>query len=49
MKNNDDKEILENEDTTQYGEFISSYFAWIPLAKQKKRAKELEDITKKKQ
>lgn len=48
MKNNDEKEFLEIDDTTKYGEFISSYFVWIPLEKQKKRAKELENITKKK-
>ena len=23
------------EDTTKYGEFVSSYFAWIPLSEQK--------------
>ena len=34
------------EDATQYGEFISSYFAWIPLPKQKERAKELDEMTK---
>ena len=34
-------EIEQNEDTTQYGEFISSYFAWLPPEKQKKRAKEI--------
>ena len=34
------------EDTTKYGEFISSYFAWVPLAKQKERAKDMENITK---
>lgn len=39
-------EIEQNEDTTQYGEFISSYFAWLPPEKQKKRAKEIDDITK---
>ena len=27
----------EMEDITKYGEFISSYFAWIPLKKQKDR------------
>ena len=26
------------EDNTKYGEFISTYFAWIPLSKQKERA-----------
>ncbi len=38
---------FEDEDTTRYGEFISSYFAWIPLNKQKRRASELEKMTKK--
>ena len=33
-------------DTTKYGEFVSSYFAWVPLAKQKERAKDMENITK---
>ena len=35
------------EDATQYGEFISTYFAWIPLPKQKEKAEEMADITKK--
>ena len=34
------------EDSTKYGEFISSYFAWISLPNQKERAKELNDMTK---
>lgn len=34
------------EDTTKYGEFISSYFAWLPPERQKKRAKEIDDMTK---
>ena len=38
----------QKEDTTKCGEFISSYFGWTTLKKQKKRAEELEDITKKK-
>ena len=33
------------EDSTKYGEFVSSYFAWITLDGQKEKAKELEDIT----
>lgn len=47
--NNQDVDDSENEveDVTGYGEFISSYFAWIPPEKQKKRAKELDNITKK--
>ena len=36
------------EDSTQYGEFISSYFACIPLEKQKEKAEKLQSITKKK-
>lgn len=34
------------EDTTKYGEFVSSYFGWTTLEKQKQRAEELENITK---
>ena len=34
------------EDCTKYGEFISSYFAWLPLPEQKEKAKQLENITK---
>ncbi len=38
-----DEEI--GEDATEYGEFISTYFAWIPPEKQKERAKELHNMT----
>ena len=34
------------EDVTAYGEFVSSYFAWIPLSEQKERAERLDKITK---
>lgn len=37
--------IEESEDTTKYGEFVSSYFAWLTLEKQKEKAKKIEDIT----
>ncbi|MCI9178287.1 MAG: hypothetical protein HFJ28_07095 [Clostridia bacterium] len=40
-------EIEEIEDVTKYGEFVSSYFAWLTLEKQKQKAKEMEDITDK--
>ena len=40
-------EIEVGEDGTKYGEFVSSYFAWISLPKQKENAKRLEEITKK--
>lgn len=35
------------EDNTKYGEFISTYFAWVPLNKQKEKAKEMDNMTKK--
>ncbi len=35
------------EDATQYGEFVSSYFAWIPLPEQKQKAEEMNKMTKK--
>ncbi len=55
-KNNEDFEKRVNkgleekyevgEDSTKYGEFISSYFAWISLPNQKERAEELNQMTK---
>ena len=36
----------EIEDSTKYGEFVSSYFAWLTLDGQKQRAKELDNKTK---
>ena len=49
-KENDEDNVNEvGEDTTKYGEFVSSYFAWIPLPKQKERANELDKMTKKNQ
>ena len=49
----DDKMELENidllnEDTTKYGEFVSSYFAWLTLEKQKDKASQMDKMTKKK-
>lgn len=41
----DDKEI---EDSTKYGEFVSSYFAWLTLDGQKERAESLAEMTKEK-
>lgn len=34
------------EDATKYGEFISTYFAWVSMPEQKDRVKELENMTK---
>ncbi len=48
---NEDLENMEleiGEDTTKYGEFVSSYFAWVSLPKQKEKVKKLENITKNK-
>lgn len=33
------------EDVTKYGEFVSSYFAWLTLDKQKSQAKKMEKMT----
>lgn len=33
------------EDATKYGEFISSYFAWVSLPEQKEKVEKLEEIT----
>lgn len=44
----DDKEKRpETENSTKYGEFISSFFGWLPISKQKERADELNEMTKK--
>ena len=40
------KKYEVGEDSTKYGEFISSYFAWISLPNQKERAEELDNMTK---
>lgn len=42
-KQNEKYEIRE--DATRYGEFITSYFAWLPLSVQKEKVKDLENIT----
>lgn len=53
MSNNtyeDKKKIRHNihevEDATKYGEFVSSYFAWLTLERQKENAKAMEEMTK---
>lgn len=33
------------EDTTKYGEFISSFHAWLPIEEQKSKVKEMENMT----
>jgi len=46
MSKSNKKNYEKREDTTKYGEFISSFFGWISLKEQKKKANELENITK---
>jgi len=41
----DKKWRRNDEDSTKYGEFISSYFAWKTLDEQKDIAEKLADIT----
>ena len=43
-----ESENIENldEDTTKYGEFVSSYFAWLTLEKQKDKASQMDRMTK---
>ena len=40
---------IENDNVTKYGEFVTSYFAWLPLNKQKEKADEMDKMTKEKQ
>lgn len=39
--------IEETEDVTKYGEFVSSYFAWLTLEQQKKKTNKMENMTDK--
>ena len=48
QENQNDNRVHEvGEDSTKYGEFISSYFAWVSLPNQKEKVEELENMTKK--
>lgn len=40
------REANTEEDYTKYGEFISSFYRWVPVEKQKEIAKNLDNITK---
>ena len=46
MDKNKDYKKIEAEDSTRYGEFVSSFFSWIPIEKQKAKAEELNNIEK---
>ena len=50
----EDRSITQNahvdeeiEDATEYGEFISTYFAWVSLKEQKIKTEKLENIEEK--
>lgn len=45
MEDKDKKDKINKDNTTKYGEFISSYFAWMSLDKQKEEADRLSNIT----
>ena len=50
MNNENDKNVNNKEigeDTTKYGEFVSSFFNWKTLKEQKKIVEKLENVTKK--
>ena len=40
------KKENNKENTTKYGEFVCTEFEWLPLDKQKEKAKKLDEITK---
>ena len=42
MKKSEDE--LKKENTTKYGEFMSSYFKWITPEEQKEKAKKLAQL-----
>lgn len=39
---------MDEEKTTEYGEFICSFDKWLPIEVQKERARKLAEITRKK-
>ena len=47
MKSGKDEIEDKIEDSTKYGEFVSSYFAWLTLDGQKERANDLNKMIKK--
>ena len=40
--------LEENHNVTKHGEFVTTYFSWLPLDKQKENANRFDKITKKK-
>ena len=39
---------MDEDEETEYGEFICSFDKWLPIEYQKERAKKLQKITKEK-
>lgn len=48
MKENNIEDKYNGEDVTKYGEFVTSYFAWVGTQKQKETVSKLENIEKNK-
>ncbi|MBR3002200.1 MAG: hypothetical protein IKF38_01320 [Clostridia bacterium] len=46
MNKNDKKNKEIGEDTTKYGEFVSTFFAWETPKQQREVVEKLENITK---
>ena len=40
------QEELLGGNSTEKGEFVCSYYQWLPIEEQRKKAKELEDMTR---
>ena len=40
------EEKMQN--TTKYGEFVCSFYQWLPLDKQKEQAEKINEMTKRK-
>lgn len=38
---------MDEDDITEYGEFVCSFDKWLPIEVQRERARRLEKITKK--
>lgn len=47
MKKDIKEKIIYDDDTTKYEDFITSYFAWVPMDKQREIVDRLEDIARK--
>lgn len=46
MKKRINENLLDTcDEVSKYGEFVSTYFAWVPLDKQREIVEKLEEIT----